>query len=55
VKRATVPSTRHLTAHRPARGASLETGAFFEVADGELDGGVVVVELAHRDDWEVDV
>ena len=33
----------------PSGRAVLEAGAFFEVADGELDGGVVAVELVDRD------
>ena len=39
----------------PARGAVLEPGAFFEVADGELDGGVVAVELVDGDGGRVEV
>jgi hypothetical protein len=39
----------------PARGAVGETGAVFEVADGELDGGVVAVELVSLDCGCVDV
>ena len=39
----------------PARGAVLEPGAFFEVADGELDGGVVAVELVDGDGGQFDV
>ena len=34
----------------PPGGAVLEPGAFFEVADGELDAGVVAVELVDGDD-----
>ena len=39
----------------PARWAVLEAGAFFEVADGQLDGGVVTVELVGGDGAELDV
>ena len=39
----------------PARGAVLEPGAVFEVADGELDGGVVAVELVDVDGRQVEV
>ena len=35
--------------------AVLEPGAFFEVADGELDGGVVAVELVDLDGGQVEV
>ena len=33
----------------PPRGAVLEPGPFLQVADGELDGGVVAVELVGLD------
>ena len=33
----------------PARWAVFEAGAVFEVADGELDGGVIAVELVDLD------
>ena len=33
----------------------LEPGAFFQVADGELDGGVIAVELVDVDGGQFDV
>src|SRR4051794_1335663 len=38
-----------------SRRAVLEPGAFFEVADGELDGGVIAVELVNGDGGPFDV
>ena len=43
-----------LAKNRPG-GAVVETGAVFEVADGELDGGVVAVELVDLDGRRLDV
>src|SRR5205823_3739090 len=38
----------------PARRAVIEPGAFFEIADGELDGGVIAVELINGDGGQFD-
>ena len=48
------PSQAALAKNLPGR-AVLEPGAFFEVADGELDGGVVAVELVDLDGRQLDV